>query len=217
MTQLFLTASGGPFRNTPGSEFEGITREDALNHPNWSMGEKITVDSATLMNKALELIEAVHLFGVPHETIQVFIHPQSIVHSMVGFADGSVMAQMGVPDMKQAISFALSFPERLGLGLPFPDFEQIQSLTFQAPDTERFPSLTFARKACDSGGTMPAVMNAANEVAVQAFLDRQIRFSDIFTLVSATMDAHTCIDNPELSGIIEADHWAREKAGSLIK
>jgi 1-deoxy-D-xylulose-5-phosphate reductoisomerase len=217
VTRLFLTASGGPFRNTPGADFESITREDALNHPNWSMGEKITIDSATLMNKGLELIEAVHLFGVSHEKIQVLIHPQSIVHSMVGFADGSVMAQMGIPDMKQAISFALSFPERLGMGLPFPDFEQIQSLTFQTPDTKRFPSLTFARKACDSGGTMPAVMNAANEVAVQAFLDRQIRFSDIFTLVSTTMDAHTCIDNPELSGIIEADHWAREKAGSLIK
>jgi 1-deoxy-D-xylulose-5-phosphate reductoisomerase len=217
VTRLFLTASGGPFRNTPGAGFESITREDALNHPNWSMGKKITIDSATLMNKGLELIEAVHLFGVSHENIQVLVHPQSIVHSMVGFSDGSVMAQMGIPDMRQAISFALSFPERLDIALPFPDFEQLQSLTFQAPDTSRFPSLAFARKACDSGGTMPAVMNAANEVAVQAFLDRRIRFSDIFALVAATMDAHTCIDNPDLSGIIEADHWAREKAGALIK
>ncbi|MDT8380108.1 MAG: 1-deoxy-D-xylulose-5-phosphate reductoisomerase [Desulfotignum sp.] len=217
VTQLFLTASGGPFRHTPEADFAGITREQALNHPNWSMGDKITIDSATLMNKGLELIEAVHLFGMSHENIQVLIHPQSIVHSMVGFADGSVMAQLGVPDMKQAISFALSFPERLGTGLPFPDFEQIQSLTFHAPDTRRFPSLEFARKACESGGTMPAVMNAANEVAVQAFLDRRIRFSDIFVLVSTTMDAHTCIDNPELSGIIEADHWARKTAGSYIK
>ena len=217
VTQVFLTASGGPFRDTPEADFAGITREQALNHPNWSMGDKITIDSATLMNKGLELIEAVHLFGMSHENIQVLIHPQSIVHSMVGFADGSVMAQLGVPDMKQAISFALSFPERLGTGLPFPDFEQIQSLTFHAPDTRRFPSLEFARKACESGGTMPAVMNAANEVAVQAFLDRRIRFSDIFVLVSTTMDAHTCIDNPELSGIIEADHWARKTAGSYIK
>lgn len=217
VTQLFLTASGGPFRNTPAHAFPGITREDALNHPNWSMGDKITIDSATLMNKGLELIEAVHLFGISQEKIRVLIHPQSIVHSMVGFTDGAVMAQMGVPDMKQAISFALSFPDRLDLGLAFPDFEQLGSLTFEAPDIQRFPSLAYARQACRCGGTLPAVMNAANEVAVQAFLDRRLRFSDIFTLVSATMEAHTCIDNPDLSGIIEADRWAREKAGSLIK
>ncbi len=215
--QLFLTASGGPFRNTLKSDFSGITREDALNHPNWSMGDKISIDSATLMNKGLELIEAVHLFGISHQNIQVVIHPQSIVHSMVGFVDGSVMAQMGVPDMKQAISFALSFPDRLNTGLSFPDFTALGSLTFCAPDPDRFPSLSFARAACEKKGTLPAVMNAANEVAVQAFLDRCIRFSDIFNLVSTTMAAHTCIDNPDLSGIIEADRWAREKAGSLIK
>jgi 1-deoxy-D-xylulose-5-phosphate reductoisomerase len=217
VTQLFLTASGGPFRNTPEAQFARITREDALNHPNWSMGDKISIDSATLMNKGLELIEAVHLFGISHKNIQVLIHPQSIVHSMVGFFDGSVMAQMGVPDMKQAISFALSFPDRLDLGLAFPDFATLGSLTFHAPDLSRFPSLAFALAACERKGTLPAVMNAANEVAVQAFLDRCIRFSDIFTIISATMDAHTCIDNPDLSGIIEADRWAREKAGSLIK
>ena len=214
--KLFLTASGGPFRNTPKESFARITREEALNHPNWSMGDKISIDSATLMNKGLELIEAVHLFGISHENIQVLIHPQSIVHSMVGFTDGSVMAQMGVPDMKQAISFALSFPERLDLDLAFPDFEQLQSLTFHAPDVDRFPSLTFALAACTKKGTLPAVMNAANEVAVQAFLDRRIRFSDIFAVISTTMTCHTCIDNPDLSGIIEADQWARQKAGSLI-
>ena len=217
VTQLFLTASGGPFRNVPETDFDTITREDALSHPNWSMGDKITIDSATLMNKGLELIEAVHLFGISHDRIRVLIHPQSIVHSMVGFADGSVMAQMGIPDMKQAISFALSFPDRLSLKTPFPDFEQIMSLTFHTPDTRRFPSLEFAKIACECRGTMPAVMNAANEVAVQAFLDRRVRFSDIFTLVSATMHAHTCIDNPDLSGIIEADQWARETTGSFIK
>jgi 1-deoxy-D-xylulose-5-phosphate reductoisomerase len=217
VTQLFLTASGGPFRNTPEADFADITREDALNHPNWTMGDKISVDSATLMNKGLELIEAVHLFGISHKNIQVLIHPQSIVHSMVGFSDGSVMAQMGVPDMKQAISFALSFPDRLHLGLPFPDFAALSSLTFQTPDVVRFPSLEFALAACMRKGTLPAVMNAANEVAVQAFLDRRIRFSDIFTLISTTMKSHTCIDNPDLSGIIEADRWARAKAGSLIK
>ena len=217
VTQLFLTASGGPFRNTPEADFAGITREEALKHPNWSMGDKISIDSATLMNKGLELIEAVHLFGISHKNIQVLIHPQSIVHSMVGFADGSVLAQMGVPDMKQAISFALSFPDRLDLGLPFPNFVSLSSLTFHAPDFVRFPSLEFALAACERKGTLPAVMNAANEVAVQAFLDRRIRFSDIFSLISTTMNSHTCIDNPDLSGIIEADRWAREKAGSLIK
>jgi 1-deoxy-D-xylulose-5-phosphate reductoisomerase len=217
VTQLFLTASGGPFRNTPEADFAGITREDALKHPNWSMGDKISIDSATLMNKGLELIEAVHLFGISHKNIQVLIHPQSIVHSMVGFSDGSVMAQMGVPDMKQAISFALSFPDRLELDLPFPDFAALTSLTFHTPDVLRFPSLAFALAACEKKGTLPAVMNAANEVAVQAFLDRRIRFSDIFALISTTMNSHACIDNPDLSGIIEADRWARDKAGSLIK
>lgn len=214
--QVFLTASGGPFRNTPKEAFAQITREDALNHPNWSMGDKISIDSATLMNKGLELIEAVHLFGISHEKIQVLIHPQSIVHSMVGFSDGAVMAQMGVPDMKQAISFALSFPDRLDLGLDFPDFARLQSLTFQPPDLQRFPSLGFALEACTRKGTLPAVMNAANEVAVQAFLDLRMGFSDIFRIIGTTMDCHTCIDNPDLSGIIEADHWARAKAQSLI-
>ncbi|MCF8091821.1 MAG: 1-deoxy-D-xylulose-5-phosphate reductoisomerase [Desulfotignum sp.] len=214
--KLFLTASGGPFRNTPKEAFAGITKEDALDHPNWSMGDKISIDSATLMNKGLELIEAMHLFDISHEHIQVLIHPESIVHSMVGFTDGSVMAQMGVPDMKQAISFALSFPDRLDLDLAFPDFAALSSLTFHAPDVSRFPSLEFALAACKKKGTLPAVMNAANEVAVAAFLDRRIRFSDIFTIISTTMDGHTCIDNPDLSGIIESDQWAREKAGSLI-
>ena len=214
--QIFLTASGGPFRNTPEQAFADITREDALKHPNWSMGDKISIDSATLMNKGLELIEAVHLFDICHENIQVLIHPQSIVHSMVGYRDGVVMAQMGVPDMKQAIGFALSLPDRLDLKMGFPDFAHIQSLTFHAPDTGRFPSLELAREACRQQGTLPAVMNAANEVAVQAFLDRRTGFKDIFRIISDTMACHTCIDNPDLSGIIEADQWARAKAGSLI-
>ncbi len=214
--QIFLTASGGPFRNTPKEAFAHITREDALNHPNWSMGDKISIDSATLMNKGLELIEAVHLFDICHENVQVLIHPQSIVHSMVGYRDGAVMAQMGVPDMKQAIAFALSLPDRLDLDMEFPDFAQIQSLTFHAPDTGRFPSLELAREACRQKGSLPAVMNAANEVAVQAFLDRRMGFVDIFRIISATMACHTCIDNPDLSGIIEADQWARAKAESLI-
>ncbi len=214
--KIFLTASGGPFRNRPFETFADITLEDALNHPTWNMGHKITIDSATLMNKGLEVIEAVHLFGVSPEQIEVLAHPQSIVHSMVGFKDGTVMGQMGVPDMKGAIAYALSQPGRLNLNTDFPDFSAIGSLTFETPDVIKFPSLSFAFEACKQGGTLPAVMNAANEIAVQAFLGKQIGFLKIFKLISTTMELHTRIDNADLSGIIEADHWARETAKSLI-
>jgi 1-deoxy-D-xylulose-5-phosphate reductoisomerase len=180
------------------------------------MGHKITIDSATLMNKGLEVIEAVHLFGVSPDEIEVLVHPQSIVHSMVGFKDGSVIAQMGVPDMKAAIAYALSQPSRLDLGTDFPDFTALGSLTFDPPDVDKFPSLTFAFEACKQKGTLPAVMNAANEVAVQAFLAQRIGFLGIFNIISSTMGRHRRIDNPDLSGIIEADHWARETAKSLI-
>jgi len=213
---IFLTGSGGPFREKPFDEFNDIALNDALNHPTWNMGNKITIDSATLMNKALEIIEAVHLFDVTHEEIKVLIHPQSIVHSMVGYKDGSIMAQMGQPDMKGAISYALSEPDRLNLQMDFPDFTSIQSLTFEKPDTQKFPSLLFAFEACKQKGTLPAVMNAANEVAVKAFLEKRIGFLNIFKLISRTMELHTRIDNPDLSGIIEADCWARDKAQSLI-
>jgi 1-deoxy-D-xylulose-5-phosphate reductoisomerase len=151
------------------------------------------------------------------EQIQVLIHPQSIVHSMVGFEDGGVMAQLGEPDMMHAIAYAFSYPDRMDLNLNFPDFTAMDGLTFDAPDTKRFPSLEFAFEACRRGGTLPAVMNAANEIAVDAFLKEHIGFSHIFTLVDEVMGAHTCIDNPELSGIIEADRWGREKARSLIQ
>jgi 1-deoxy-D-xylulose-5-phosphate reductoisomerase len=213
---IFLTASGGPFREKPFNEFKNITLKDALNHPTWNMGHKITIDSATLMNKGLEIIEAVHLFDVTHKEITVLIHPQSIVHSMVGYKDGSIMAQMGQPDMKGAISYALSEPERLNLQMDFPDFAGLGSLTFEKPDTQRFPSLLFAFEACKQKGTLPAVMNAANEVAVKAFLEKRIGFSDIFRLISRTMELHTRIDNPDLSGIIEADYWARDIVQSQI-
>lgn len=216
LRRIFLTASGGPFRNRSLDEFAAITREDALNHPTWNMGDKITIDSATLMNKGLEVIEAVHLFGVSAEQIEVLIHPQSIVHSMVGFQDGTVMAQMGVPDMTGAIAYALSLPARLKLDTGFPDFAALGALTFEPPDLERFPSLDFAFEACRQKGTLPAVMNAANEVAVQAFLEGRIGFPGIFKIISTTMGLHTRIDKPDLSGIIEADGWAREKARSLI-
>lgn len=214
--RIFLTASGGPFRERPIEDFSTITLEDALNHPTWNMGHKITIDSATLMNKGLEVIEAVHLFGISPDEIEVLVHPQSIVHSMVGFKDGTVMAQMGIPDMKAAIAYALSQPGRLDLRLDFPDFTTLNRLTFDRPDVEKFPSLSFAFEACRQKGTLPAVMNAANEVAVQAFLERRIGFPGIFKLISSTMGLHTRIDNPDLSGIIEADHWARETAKSLI-
>lgn len=214
--RIFLTASGGPFRHRSRESFSSITLADALNHPTWNMGHKITIDSATLMNKGLEVIEAVHLFGVAPDEIEVLVHPQSIVHSMVGFKDGSVIAQMGVPDMKAAIAYALSQPVRLDLGTVFPDFTALGSLTFDPPDVDKFPSLGFAFEACKQKGTLPAVMNAANEVAVQAFLAQRIGFLGIFNIISNTMGLHRRIDNPDLSGIIEADQWARETAKSLI-
>lgn len=217
LKKIFLTASGGPFRHLPQDQFKEITPAQALNHPTWDMGSKISIDSATLMNKALEVIEAVRLFDVHVEQIQVLIHPQSIVHSMVGFEDGGVMAQLGQPDMMHAIAYAFSYPDRMDLNLDFPDFAAMDGLTFDTPDTKRFPSLEFAYEACRRGGTLPAVMNAANEVAVDAFLKERIGFSHIFRLVDGVMAAHTCIDNPELSGIIEADRWGREKAKSLIQ
>ena len=216
VAKIFLTASGGPFFNTPREEFPAITRAQALNHPNWSMGQKITIDSATLMNKGLEVIEAYHLFKVSPAQIQVVIHPQSIVHSMVGFADGAVMAQMGVPDMRQAIGYAFSHPKRRDIGLDFPDFAALGNLNFVDPDLEKFPSLSMAFGALEKGGTLPAVFNAANEVAVQAFLEDRIGFLDIFHTVSRVMGLHRHVDNPGLSSIINADYWAREKAASLI-
>jgi len=213
---IFLTASGGPFRQKSFKSFKDISLKDALKHPTWNMGHKITIDSATMMNKGLEIIEAVHLFDVSHEKIQVLIHPQSIVHSMVGYKDGSIIAQMGQPDMKAAISYALSEPDRLDLQMDFPSFTDIHSLTFETPDTQKFPSLLFAFEACRQKGTMPAVMNAANEIAVEAFLKKRINFMDIFKLISRAMEDHTCIDNPDLSSIIEADLWARDKVKSQI-
>lgn len=214
--KLILTASGGPFRQKSLREFKDISLEEALHHPTWSMGKKITIDSATLMNKGLEVIEAFHLFRVAPEEIEVVVHPESIVHSMVGFKDGTIMAQLGQPDMKGAISYALSFPERLDLKMDFPDFLSLGALTFEKPDTTKFPSLLFAFEACRQKGTLPAVLNAANETAVNAFLEKRIGFQDIFRLISKTMETHTRIDNPDLSSIIEADSWAREKAESLI-
>lgn len=216
LKKIFLTASGGPFLHTPKENFAAIRPEHALSHPTWNMGHKISIDSATLMNKGLEIIEAVHLFDLTIDQVEVVVHPQSIVHSMVGFKDGSVMAQMGVPDMRTAISLAFSWPDRLTLDLEFPDFTGLGGLEFQRPDMGRFPSIGFAVEACRQGGTLPAVMNAANEIAVQAFLKYRIDFSSIFSMVEKTMTLHRRVDDPSLSDIIEADGWARQMALALI-
>jgi 1-deoxy-D-xylulose-5-phosphate reductoisomerase len=216
VARILLTASGGPFLNRRLEEFSSITRAEALRHPNWSMGSKITVDSATLMNKGLEVIEATWLFGVPHDLIRVVVHPQSIIHSMVAFQDGSVIAQLGIPDMKGAIAYALSFPERLPLGQPLPDFSGGMNLTFGDPDLEKFPCLALAFEACRQGGTLPAVLNAANEVAVAAFLEERIPFTGIPAIIGRTMEAHSLTVHPVLEDIIAADRWARDKAGELV-
>ena len=214
LQRILLTASGGPFLHKPSESFKNITPDDALRHPNWQMGPKITIDSATLMNKGLEVIEAGWLFGVPLEKIEVVIHPQSIVHSMVAFCDGSVIAQLGVPDMKGAIAYALSYPERLALQQPLPDFREGSTLTFQQPDMEKFPCLALAIKAATRGGTLPAVLNAANEVAVGAFLDHRLRFVEIAGVVRTVMQHHETIDSPDLDQLLEADRWARQQAAA---
>jgi len=209
LKRILLTASGGPFLNMPKEQLESVTPTQALAHPNWAMGPKISIDSATLMNKGLEVIEAKWLFDLPVEKIDVHVHPQSIVHSMVEYVDGSVIAQMGIPDMRIPIAYALAYPERLELDLPRLDFFTVQSLTFQEPDLNRFPCLKLAFAACKAGGTMPAVLNAANEVAVQAFLDSRIPFSGIPRLVNKAMEEHALDPAAELEAILEADAWAR--------
>ncbi|NNF98474.1 MAG: 1-deoxy-D-xylulose-5-phosphate reductoisomerase [Desulfobacteraceae bacterium] len=209
--KILLTASGGPFLRRPADTFGDIKPEDALDHPNWEMGKKISIDSSTLMNKGLEIIEARWLFDIPVDQIEVVIHPQSIVHSMVAYRDGSIMAQMGIPDMKGAIAYGLSYPERLPLGQPLPAFNRIGALTFEPPDIKRFPCLQLAFDACGAGGTMPAVLNAANEVAVQALLDRKIHYTDIYHLVKGAMAQHEIVENPGLDAILKADTWARMK------
>ena len=217
LEKIILTASGGPFRNKPASEFAGITLEEALDHPTWNMGKKITIDSATLMNKGLEVIEARYLFDISCKNIDVIVHPQSIVHSMVAYKDGSVLAQLGIPDMRGAIAYAMSWPERLPLALPIPDFAKLGSLKFESPDFDKFPCLSLAFGACREGHTLPAVLNAANEVAVQAVLEKRIIFARIPEIIEKTMDKHSLDKNPELSDIIEADKWARYQADLFIK
>ncbi|MBK1825698.1 1-deoxy-D-xylulose-5-phosphate reductoisomerase [Haloferula rosea] len=212
VSRLILTASGGPFRTMPADQLEQVTLEQALKHPTWEMGRKITIDSATLFNKGLEMIEARWLFGIGMEKIDVIVHPQSIVHSMVEFVDGSVLAQLSRTDMGFPIQYALTWPERLKGGLQPLDFAELAKLDFEAPRESDFPALRLARTAGLKGGTLPAVFNAANEVAVDAFVDRRLSFPGIWRVVEATMDAHACADASSLDAVVSADAWAREEA-----
>jgi 1-deoxy-D-xylulose-5-phosphate reductoisomerase len=213
---LWLTASGGPFRNTPKEEFPSITVERALKHPSWVMGRKITIDSATLFNKGLEMIEARWLFDIEMARVKVVVHPQSVVHSMVEFVDGSIIAQLSTPDMCLPIQYALTYPERARSDRVQTNLARLGTLNFEEPDGERFPSLSLARKAGEMGGTLPAVLNAANEIAVEAFVNRRITFTQISEIVRRTMDHHKVVSHPALEQILEADAWARTKAGDSI-
>jgi 1-deoxy-D-xylulose-5-phosphate reductoisomerase len=215
--RIILTASGGPFAGKNVSELNDMRPEDALRHPNWQMGKKITIDSATLMNKGFEMIEAHYLFNVPPEMIDVLIHPQSIVHSIVEFLDKSYIAQLSMPDMKGPIAYALSYPERLENVMQGLDFDGIDSLVFKKPDNKSFPCLSYAYRAMESRGTMPSVLNAANEVAVDAFLKGMIRFTEIPFVIRETMEKHEVLPDTDLAVILEADNWARKKAEEIIE
>jgi len=217
IAKLLLTASGGPFLNVPADTFSTLTVEAALNHPKWKMGNKITIDSSTLMNKGLEVIEARWLFGVPGDRIHVVIHPQSVIHSMVEFIDGSVKAQLGVPDMKLPIQYALSYPERWPMNGARVNFPTLHSMTFLEPDTAKFRCLGLAYDALALGGTAPAVLNAANEVAVNAFLNKKISFEKIPTVIERSLNLHKTRSNPDIQDIVEADRQTREFAGTLLQ
>jgi 1-deoxy-D-xylulose-5-phosphate reductoisomerase len=210
--RLILTASGGPFRKTPASELSRVTPAQALKHPTWNMGRKITIDSATLFNKGLEMIEARWLFGVPMDQVDVVVHPQSIVHSLVEFVDGSQLAQLSHSDMCFPIQYAVTYPDRLPNRLKPLNLAEMGSLSFEAPDPEKFPALRLAREAGMAGGTLPAVLNAANEIAVPAFLDGKILFPAIWHVVEAVMKRHQNLEHPHLDDILKADAWARAAA-----
>jgi 1-deoxy-D-xylulose-5-phosphate reductoisomerase len=210
--RLILTASGGPFRQARAEDLANVTVEQALKHPTWTMGRKITIDSATLFNKGLEMIEARWLFGVPMSRVDVIVHPQSIVHSMVEFVDSSVLAQLSHSDMCFPIQYAVTWPDRVANTLRPLDFAELASLHFEAPRPDVFPALRLARTAGEVGGTLPAVMNAANEIAVEAFLERRIAFPEIWKTVERVMDAHSVMQHPSLEALIEADAWARREA-----
>jgi len=215
--RLILTASGGPFLKTPKEKLSDVTVEVALNHPTWKMGKKITIDSATLMNKGFEVIEATWLFGIPPERISVWIHPQSIVHSMVEYIDGSIIAQMSVPDMRIPIAYALSYPERIPMDEKKVFQPTFRELTFEEASFDRFPALCLAYRAAEEGGTMPAVMNAANEIAVEAFLQGRLKFMDIVKVVRQAMELHRTLQGDTVEEVLESDAWARDTTKSIIK
>ncbi|MDX6288282.1 MAG: 1-deoxy-D-xylulose-5-phosphate reductoisomerase [Blastocatellia bacterium] len=214
--RIILTASGGPFRTRDKAAIDSATVAEALNHPTWSMGAKITIDSATLMNKGLEVIEARWLFGFGADEINIVVHPESIVHSMIEMVDGSVIAQMGVTDMRHAIQYALTYPERHDSDLPSLDLARLSSLHFEEPDVERFPCISLAYRALRTGGTLPAAMNAANEEAVQAFINEQVSFADIPLIIKSVMDGHRTSDVKDLAAVVAADRSARASAQALI-
>ena len=213
--KVILTASGGPFRTTPREALADVTPAEALRHPNWSMGAKVTIDSASMMNKGFEMIEARWLFGLPPDRIEVVVHPQSIVHSMVQFADGAVMAQLGTPDMHLPIAYALAYPRRLRSAAPRPDFAQLSTLTFEAPDRERFRNLDYAYEAARRGGNMPCILNAADEVAVAAFLSGKIGFLAMSDLIAETMARTTFIATPTYDDYVQTDAEARRIATEI--
>jgi 1-deoxy-D-xylulose-5-phosphate reductoisomerase len=215
--RFILTASGGPFLNFPISRLQEVTVKEALNHPHWEMGKKITIDSASLMNKGLEVIEAHWLFNIPIEKIVVQIHPQSVIHSMVEYIDGSIIGQMGITDMRIPISYALSFPQRLNLNLPPLDLSQVGALTFFSPDPERFPCLRLAYQSIEIGETMPTILNAANEVAVNAFLEGAIKFTGVPLLLRRVMEEHEVKTVRTIEDILRADQWARERTKALLE
>lgn len=215
--RIILTASGGPFRTRDKASIEAATVAEALQHPTWSMGAKITIDSATLMNKGLEVIEAHWLFDFDADAISIVVHPESIVHSMIEMVDGSVIAQMGVTDMRHAIQYALTYPDRHGSELPSLDLARLSSLHFEEPDLDRFPCISLAYRALRTGGTLPAALNAANEEAVQAFIDEQISFPDIASVINLVMDQHQTVDVKDLDTVVAADQSARAAARSAIK
>ena len=215
--RVFITASGGPFRTATFEQIENATPAEALKHPTWSMGSKITIDSATMFNKALEIIEAVWLFDLDPSQIEVVVHPESIIHSMVEFIDGSVIAQLSPPDMRTPIQYALTYPERKNGTSRRIDFSKAMQWRFEPPDFEKFPALRLAFEVCEKRGTLGAVMNASNEIAVQAFLSGDIRFGKIWRIVERTMKQHTLTANPTLAELLEADAWARRTATSNIE
>jgi 1-deoxy-D-xylulose-5-phosphate reductoisomerase len=214
--RILLTASGGPFRETPLEQLHEVTPEQACAHPNWSMGRKISVDSASMMNKGLELIEVCWLFDAKPAQVEVVIHPQSVIHSLVDYVDGSVLAQLGNPDMRTPISHALAWPQRIDSGVAPLDLFAIARLDFQAPDEQRFPCLRLARQAAEAGGSVPAILNAANEVAVAAFLDRRIRFPEIASIIDAVLNAEPGVAVDSVEAVLAADRRARELAGQWL-